>query len=67
MPFGSYARCREVQAYIADLAIEIPLYSENTITFYSGQKWDGWIEAEGLSIWNSYSIRYLHRVQEEGA
>ena len=62
-----YERCRAVQAYLADLAIEIPLYSENTITFYSDQKWDGWIEAEGLSIWNSYSIRYLHRVQEEAA
>lgn len=58
-----YERCREVQAYIADLTIEIPLYSENTITFYSSQKWDGWIEAEGQSIWNSYSIRYLHKVQ----
>ena len=58
-----YARCREVQAYIADLTIEIPLYSENTITFYSNQKWDGWIEAEGQSIWNGYSIRYLQKVQ----
>lgn len=62
-----YERCREVQAYLAELAVEIPLFSENTITFYSDQKWDGWIEAEGLSIWNSYSIRYLHRVQEEAA
>ena len=59
-----YALCRDVQAYIADLAIEIPLYSENTITFYSTQKWDGWVEAEGLSIWNSYSMRYLSKVQE---
>lgn len=58
-----YERCRKVQKYIADLCIEIPLYSENTITFYSNQKWDGWIEAEGLSIWNGYSIRYLHKVQ----
>ena len=62
-----YARCRAVQAYIAGLAVEIPLYSENTITFYSDEKWDGWIEAEGLSIWNSYSIRYLHKVQEDAA
>ena len=59
-----YALCRDVQAYIANLAIEIPLYSENTITFYSTQKWDGWVEAEGLSIWNNYSMRYLSRVQE---
>lgn len=59
-----YALCRDVQAYIADLAIEIPLYSENTITFYSTQKWDGWVEAEGLSIWNSYSMRNLSKVQE---
>ena len=59
-----YALCRDVQAYIADLVIEIPLYSENTITFYSSQKWDGWVEAEGLSIWNNYSMRYLSRVQE---
>lgn len=59
-----YQRCREVQAYIADLVIEVPLYSENTITFYSTQKWEGWIEAEGQSIWNSYSIRYLHRAAE---
>lgn len=59
-----YALCREVQAYIADLAIEIPLYSENTITFYSSQKWDGWVEVEGLSIWNNYSMRYLSKVQE---
>ena len=58
-----YERCREVQKYIADLVIEIPLYSENTITFYSDKKWDGWIEAEGLSIWNGYSIRYLQKVQ----
>lgn len=58
-----YELCRKVQAYIANLAIELPLYSENTITFYSSQKWDGWIEAEGLSIWNGYSIRYLKRVQ----
>ena len=55
-----YERCKEVQKYIADLVIEIPLYSENTITFYSDKKWNGWIEAEGLSIWNSYSIRYLN-------
>ena len=59
-----YALCRDVQAYIANLAIEIPLYSENTITFYSTQKWDGWVEAEGLSIWNSYSMRNLSKVQE---
>ena len=56
-----YALCRDVQKYIADLCIEIPLYSENTITFYSNQKWDGWTEAEGMSIWNGYSIRYLHK------
>ena len=59
-----YELCRDVQAYIANLAIEIPLYSENTITFYSTQKWDGWVEAEGLSIWNSYSMRNLSKVQE---
>lgn len=58
-----YALCGEVQKHIADLAIEIPLFSENTITFYSNQKWDGWIDAVGQSIWNSYSIRYLHKVQ----
>lgn len=58
-----YAKCREVQKYIADLTIEIPLYSENTITFYTNQKWDGWVEAQGSSIWNSYSIRYLYEVQ----
>ncbi len=58
-----YARCREVQAYIADLAIEIPLFSENTITFYTSQKWGGWVEVNGSSIWNSYSIRYLHKAQ----
>lgn len=56
-----YARCREVQAYVADLAIELPLFSENTITFYTAQKWDGWVEVAGSSIWNSYSIRYLHK------
>lgn len=56
-----YALCRDVQKYIADLCIEIPLYSENTITFYSNQKWDGWTEAEEMSIWNGYSIRYLHK------
>ena len=59
-----YELCRDVQAYIANLAIEIPLYSENTITFYSTQKWDGWVEAEGLSIWNNYSMRYLSKVEE---
>ncbi len=58
-----YALCRDVQEYIAELAIEIPLYSENTITFYSSQKWENWIEAEGLSIWNKYSMRYLSKVQ----
>ena len=58
-----YEKCRQVQKYIADLAVEIPLYSESTITFYSNQKWDGWIEAEGQSIWNSYSNRYLHKAQ----
>ena len=59
-----YALCRDVQAYLADLVIEIPLYSENTITFYSSQKWDGWVEAEGLSIWNNYSMRNLSKVEE---
>ena len=59
-----YALCRQVQSYVADLAIEIPLFAENTITFYTAHKWDGWIEMEGSSIWNSYSIRYLHRVAE---
>ena len=39
---AQYELCRQVQAYLAGLAIEIPLYSENTITFYSAQKWDGW-------------------------
>ncbi len=58
-----YELCRKVQKYIADLTIELPLYSENTITFYSSKKWDGWIEAEGLSIWNGYSIRNLKKVQ----
>ena len=56
-----YALCREVQAYLVELAVEIPLYSENTITFYSDARWDGWMEAEGQSIWNSFSARYLHR------
>ncbi len=56
-----YARCREVQAYIADLAIEIPLFSEKTITFYTSQKWEGWVEVNGSSIWNSYTTRYLHK------
>ena len=59
-----YEKCRQVQKYIADLVVEIPLYAENTITFYSNAKWQGWIEAEGQSIWNSYSIRYLQRVGE---
>lgn len=59
-----YALCRQVQSYVADLAIEIPLFAENTITFYTAHKWDGWIEMEGSSIWNSYSIRYLHKVAE---
>ena len=58
-----YRLCREVQAYVADLAIELPLFAENTITFYTSQKWKGWIEVEGSSIWNSYSIRYLTKVQ----
>lgn len=58
-----YRLCREVQAYIAALYIEIPLYAENTITLYTAQKWTGWVEVEGSSIWNSYSIRYLHKVQ----
>ena len=56
-----YERCREVQKYLAGLALEIPLYCENTITLYSDQKWSGWIEAQGQSIWNTYSIRYLVR------
>ena len=55
-----YAICRDVQKYIADMVIEIPLFSENTITFYSADRYEGWIEVEGSSIWNSYSIRYLH-------
>lgn len=63
-PAEQYALCRQVQAYIADLAIEIPLYSGNTITFYSAQRWEGWIEAEGQSIWNGYSIRYLQRTAQ---
>ena len=58
-----YARCREVQKYVADLAIEIPLFAENTITFYTSQRWDGWVEVNGSSVWNSYSIRYLHKVK----
>ncbi len=58
-----YALCRDVQKYIADLAIELPLFSENTITFYTSQKWDGWVQVSGSSIWNGYSIRNLHRVQ----
>lgn len=59
-----YARCREVQKYIADLCIEIPLYSEKTITFYTSQKWEGWTEVRGASIWNGYTIRYLKKVPE---
>jgi peptide/nickel transport system substrate-binding protein len=54
-----YKICREIQKYIADLAIEIPLFAENTITFYSKSRYTGWIEVDGSSIWNSYSIRYL--------
>ena len=54
-----YNICRKVQKYIADMAIEIPLFSENTITFYSADRYTGWMEVEGSSIWNSYSIRYL--------
>jgi len=57
-----YAKCRKVQKYIADLAIEIPLFCENTITFYSAKKWTGWVEAQGSSVWNSYSTRYLTKV-----
>lgn len=56
-----YKICREVQKYIADLVIEIPLFSENTITFYSADRYEGWIEVEGSSIWNSYSTRYLRK------
>ena len=59
-----YARCREVQAHLAALAVEIPLYSENTVTLYSNQTWDGWMEAQGQSIWNGFSSRYLHRTEE---
>lgn len=58
-----YSLCTEIQSYIADLAIEIPLYSENTVTFYTSQKWDGWVEVSGSSVWNGYSIRYLHKVK----
>ncbi len=54
-----YKICRDIQKYIADLAIEIPLFAENTITFYSESRYTGWIEVDGSSIWNSYSIRYL--------
>ncbi len=57
-----YERCRAVQKYITDLYIELPLYSEKTITFYTSQKWEGWTEVRGASIWNSYSIRYLKKV-----
>lgn len=54
-----YAICRDIQKYVAELAVEIPLYSENTITFYSADRYTGWIEVEGSSVWNTYSIRYL--------
>jgi hypothetical protein len=60
-----YALCRQVQSYVADLAIEIPLFAENTITFYTDKKWEGWLEMEGSSIWNSYSIRHLKRISAE--
>ena len=55
-----YELCREVQSYIAGLYIEIPLYSENIITFYSDSVFEGWTETEGSSIWNGNTLKYLH-------
>ena len=54
-----YELSREVQARIAELAVEIPLFSQNMITFYSDSVFSGWIETEGSSIWNGYTLRYL--------
>ena len=62
-PTDQYARSRDVQAYLADLAVEIPLYAEKTITLYSTGKWEGWVEAQGQSIWNDFTLRYLHQVE----
>ena len=45
-----YRLCREVQAYLAALTVEIPLYSENTITLYSEMNWTGWADPSIQSL-----------------
>lgn len=62
---GQYRLCAEVQQYLSDIAVEIPLFAEDKITFYTSQRFTGWVEVQGTSVWNEYSIRYLHPVKAE--
>jgi ABC-type transport system substrate-binding protein len=57
-----YQLCAQVQEYLANVAVEIPLFAVDKITFYTSQRYTGWVSAQGSSIWNEYTIRYLHRV-----
>ena len=58
---AQYAKAQDVQARIAELYVEIPLYCAKNYCVYSDKNYTGWVEQKNGSVLNDYSIRYLVR------
>ena len=58
---AQYAKAQDVQARIAELYVEIPLYCAKNYCVYTDKNYMGWVEQKNGSVLNDYSIRYLVR------
>ena len=58
---AQYAKAQDVQARIAELYVEIPLYCAKNYCVYTDKNYMGWVEQKNGSVLNDYSIRYLTR------
>lgn len=56
-----YDKARDVQARIAELYVEVPLYCAKNYCVYAEKNYTGWVEQKNGSVLNDYSIKYLTR------
>ncbi|MCI8388718.1 MAG: ABC transporter substrate-binding protein [Clostridiales bacterium] len=57
--YKQYEKARAVQARVAELYVEIPLYCSKNYCVYTDKNYTGWIQMKQGSVLNDYSMKYL--------
>jgi ABC-type transport system substrate-binding protein len=58
---AQYEKARAVQAKLAELVAEVPLFNPKNYTAYSTRDFKGWVKMRQYEVLNDDSIRYLRK------